>query len=201
MRKDPSARNSLIIAVVTLAVTASLFAFNYIRTRHKIENFNAVLEKNEETDFSRVMQTLLDDQEPGTLEENVRYASLSPGKGVVEIKEKMFLAQINDVYLNPEDYLGKTIKLEGVFKEEQGYEKSYCFVVRYGPGCCGNDGNAGFEVAWAKEAARPYPASDSWVEATGELKSYEEDGYSRYLYLDLSSLNVLSKRGAETVLQ
>jgi len=201
MHKDASARNSLIIAVVILAITASLFTFIYLRTKQKIENFNAVLEKDEKTDFSQVMQTILNDQEPGTLEENVRYASAAPAKGVVEIKEKMFLAQVNDVYLNPEDYLGKTIKLEGIFKEERGYEKSYCFVIRYGPGCCGNDGNAGFEVAWAKEDARPYPADDSWVEAAGELKMYEEDGYSQYLYLDLFSLNVLNKRGAEMVLQ
>jgi len=119
----------------------------------------------------------------------------------VEIREKMFVSQVNDVYLNTDDYLGKTIKLEGLFKQDQGYEKLYCFVLRYGPGCCGTDGNVGFEVAWANEQAHPYPAVDSWVEATGVLKTYEEDGYAQYLYLDLSSLNVLSKRGAETVIQ
>ena len=121
--------------------------------------------------------------------------------GTVKIGEKMFISQVNDVYLNTEDYLGKTIKLEGIFKQEQGYEKSYCFVLRYGPGCCGNDGNVGFEVAWADEKAQSYPAIDSWVEATGVLKTYEEDGYDQYLYLDLSSLNVKNKRGAETVIQ
>jgi uncharacterized membrane protein YcgQ (UPF0703/DUF1980 family) len=119
----------------------------------------------------------------------------------VEIGEKMFISQVNDIYLNAEDYLGKTVKLEGIFKQEQGYEKSYCFVLRYGPGCCGTDGNVGFEVAWANEDAQSYPAIDSWVEATGVLKTYEEDGYAQYLYLDLSSLDVLSRRGAETVSQ
>jgi uncharacterized membrane protein YcgQ (UPF0703/DUF1980 family) len=34
---------------------------------------------------------------------------------IVEIQEKMFIAQTNDIYLNPEDYIGKTIKLEGLF--------------------------------------------------------------------------------------
>ena len=120
----------------------------------------------------------------------------------VEIREKMFVSQVNDVYLNTDEYLGKTIKLEGIFKQDQGYEKLYCFVLRYGPGCCGTDGNVGFEVAWANEEAQSYPAVDSWVEATGVLKTYEEeDGYAPYLYLDLSSLNVLNKRGAETVSQ
>jgi uncharacterized membrane protein YcgQ (UPF0703/DUF1980 family) len=118
----------------------------------------------------------------------------------VEIGEKMFISQVNDVYLNADDYLGKTIKLEGIFKQEQGYEKSYCFVLRYGPGCCGADGNVGFEIAWDNGKAQSYPAVDSWVEATGVLKTYEED-FNQYLYLDLFSLNVLSRRGAEMVSQ
>jgi zinc transport system permease protein len=123
-------------------------------------------------------------------------------KAVVEIREKMFIAQINDVYLNPEDYLGRTINLEGLFKLEQYGEQSYCFVIRYGPGCCGNDGNAGFEVAWGDPSAAggAYPDIDEWVEATGVLRTYEEDGYP-YLYLALSRLNVLDTRGAEFVTQ
>ena len=94
---------------------------------------------------------------------------------VVEIKEKMFIAQTNDVYLNPDDYLGKTLKLEGLFKTADygDTDKTYCFVLRYGPGCCGNDGNAGFEVAWDTPPHEPLPEADDWVEATGTLKSYE----------------------------
>jgi hypothetical protein len=123
---------------------------------------------------------------------------------VIEIKEKMFIAQINDVYLNADDYLGKTIKLQGIFKLEQyaGIDTFYCFVLRYGPGCCGTDGNAGFEVAWDRDTMpdKPYPNIDDWVEAVGVLKYYEEDGYP-YLYLALSSLAVLDERGAEFVNQ
>jgi len=168
MSENSSARNSLIIAAAILAVTASFFAINYVRTKNQ----------------------------------NVGYASLASTKEIVEIKEKMFIAQVNDVYLNADDYLGKTVKLEGVFKQDEGYDKTYSFVLRYGPGCCGTDGNVGFEVAWADEKAKPYPAVGSWVEATGVLKTYEEDdGFMQYLYLDLASLNVLSKRGAETVIQ
>ena len=109
--------------------------------------------------------------------------------GAVEIKEKMFIAHVNDVYLNPEEYLGRTINLEGLFKAEQYGEHTYCFVIRYGPGCCGNDGNAGFEVAWDSPDTT-YPDTDDWVEASGVLQTYEEDGYP-YLYLALSNLNVL----------
>jgi uncharacterized membrane protein YcgQ (UPF0703/DUF1980 family) len=126
------------------------------------------------------------------------------GETMIEIKEKMFIAQTNEIYLNPEDYLGKTIKLQGLFKSEQypGAAAPYCFVLRYGPGCCGNDGNAGFEVAWDQRYTlkTPYPTPDDWVEATGVLSTYEEDGFP-YFYLALASLTVLDERGAEYVSQ
>ena len=198
MRENKPVRNSLIIAAVVIAITVSFIAINYAKTKKKMEDFNAALGKNEEIEFSQVMENFLNEKELGTTEEKIKYASK---KEVIEIKEKMFISQVNDVYLNPEDYLGKTIKLEGLFKMEQGYDKSYCFVLRYGPGCCGYDGNVGFEVAWDKEKEKPYPGEDAWVEATGELKTYEEDGEMEFLYLDLISLNVLDKRGQETVMQ
>jgi zinc transport system permease protein len=122
---------------------------------------------------------------------------------VIEVKEKMFIAQTNDIYLNTNDYLGKTIKLEGLFKEEKyaGIDTTYFFVLRYGPGCCGSDGNAGFEVAWdAEHQDSPYPTVDDWVAAEGKLAYYEEDGYP-YLYIALSSLETLDTRGAEFVTQ
>jgi uncharacterized membrane protein YcgQ (UPF0703/DUF1980 family) len=124
-----------------------------------------------------------------------------PETGPLEIKEKMFIAQTNDIYLNAEDYLGRTVKLEGLFKTTryEDMDRTYCFVLRYGPGCCGNDGSAGFEVAW-ETPEKDYPAEDDWVEAVGVLDNYEEDGYP-YLYLALSSLTVKQERGAEFVSQ
>lgn len=124
---------------------------------------------------------------------------LSPASGeVLEIKEKMFIAQINDIYLNAQDYFGKTIRYEGLFKStywpEEG--KTYYFVIRYGPGCCSYDGEAGFEVAWDG----PLPQEDDWCEAVGVLELYEEGDIS-YLRLALTSLTVLDERGAEYVAQ
>jgi uncharacterized membrane protein YcgQ (UPF0703/DUF1980 family) len=114
------------------------------------------------------------------------------------IKEKMFIAQSNDIYFNPDDYLGKTIKYEGIFQVNEVPEENltYRSVIRYGPGCCGVDANAGFEVIWDKE----YPEHDDWVEAVGKLVRYEENG-TEYLRLELSSLKVLEERGQEYVSQ
>jgi uncharacterized membrane protein YcgQ (UPF0703/DUF1980 family) len=181
MSENKSSGNRLIIVVAIIMAAASLLTIYYVKKTGAVSYSNST-----------------------SNEESVGFQRPALKDGTIEIREKMFATQINDVYLNAEDYLGKTIKLEGLFKSElyYGKEEPYCFVIRYGPGgCCGMDANVGFEVAWAKENAKPYPVVDSWVEATGVLKTYEEDGYANYLYLDLSSLNVLSKRGAETVKQ
>jgi len=114
----------------------------------------------------------------------------------VEIKEKMFLSQINDIYLNVDDYLGKTIKLEGIFNIEEWNNKTYCFVFRNTPGCCGADGTTGFSVIWENK----YPNNNDWVEAIGVLEIYEEDN-SKRLMLNLLSLKPLSKSGEKFVTQ
>jgi Predicted membrane protein len=124
----------------------------------------------------------------------------APSGDLVEIKEKMFVAQTNDIYINAEDYLGKTIKYEGIFDIYESPETAevYYSVIRYGPGCCGIDANAGFEVIWNGEGE--YPNDNEWVEAVGILEEFEENGYL-YLRLALTSLTVLPTRGAAYVSQ
>jgi uncharacterized membrane protein YcgQ (UPF0703/DUF1980 family) len=116
---------------------------------------------------------------------------------VIEIKEKMFIAQTNEIYINTKDYLGRTIKYEGIFHEaaSEGGSGKYYYVIRYGPGCCPGDVSAaGFEVEWDKG----YPKQNDWVEAAGILEQYDDNGIPA-LRLALKSLTVLTTRGKERV--
>jgi uncharacterized membrane protein YcgQ (UPF0703/DUF1980 family) len=119
--------------------------------------------------------------------------------GALEIGEKLFLTQVNDVYLNPDDYLGKTVLYEGVFiaSDNNDAGKTYRAVIRYGPGCCGIGVNSGFEVNWARETS-DWPKPDDWVEVRGVLEEYEENGW-RYLRVNLLSLTRKEARGQATV--
>jgi len=141
--------------------------------------------------------------EPPSAAANKKTAKDRSG-AVVEIKEKMFIAQINDIYMNKDDYLGKTIKYEGVFDTStwRGNGKIYRFVSRLGPGCCpGDDTAVGFEVFWdGDNGGKPYPKKNDWVEAAGVLQEYDDDGIPS-LRLALTSLTALAKRGKERVTQ
>lgn len=120
-------------------------------------------------------------------------------KDIIDITEKMFIAQTNDIYLNAEDYLGKTFRYEGIYKNNLEWkaeeEDAIHFVIRYGPGCCGYDGEAGFEVRWNGA----WPQIDDWVEVIGVLKEDTYPSGMKILYLELSSITVKEERGAEFV--
>lgn len=119
----------------------------------------------------------------------VAAAPLSAAEKVLEIKERVFVSLINEIYINAEDYVGKKIRLQGVFEkftDEETGEKFYS-VTRRGPGCCGSDLNPGFEVVWDKK----YPQQNVWVDVTGVLEIYDK-GYVR---LRLTELTVLPEDG------
>ena len=115
---------------------------------------------------------------------------------ITEITEKMFIEQVNDVYLNPDDYLGKPLKLEGVY--ESFYLEDTAETVRYvrrlGPGCCGDDGFVGFEIIFAGE----YPEANDWVELIGIFEEYEENDM-QYFRIRAASLTVMDERGKENL--
>jgi uncharacterized membrane protein YcgQ (UPF0703/DUF1980 family) len=116
------------------------------------------------------------------------------------IREKFFIAQINDIYANPKNYLGKTIKYEGIFDiYSVGKDKKFYTVFRYGPGCCGPDAYAGFEIVW-DDKNKEYPKPNDWVEVVGVLENYEVDKI-KFLRIRLLSVAVLEKRGKEIVLR
>jgi uncharacterized membrane protein YcgQ (UPF0703/DUF1980 family) len=117
---------------------------------------------------------------------------------MVEIRDKFFIQQCNDIYLNPTEYMGRTVKLEGIYDEFKDDESGLVerFVIRYGPGCCGNDGVAGFEFFYDGSTA---PKQDDWVEVTGTVDMKRGDDGEEYLVLAPSELKVMAKRGQEFV--
>jgi len=119
---------------------------------------------------------------------------------VVEITEALFVSQLNDVYLNLDDYVGKTIKFEGMFMQYtwEIMGMTYYVVYRDSPGCCGNDGQAGFEVIWPEGSNKGYPNDNDWCEVVGRLETYEENGFT-YPRIVLDTLTVKQERGAEFV--
>lgn len=135
----------------------------------------------------------------GAEEDKISLEAENTNEAMIEITEKMYVTYVNEIYTNTEAYEGKTIKLEGMFTSayDESTKKTYHFVYRTGPGCCNNDGSmCGFEFT----TNDTIPVENDWIEVTGILESYEENGYT---YLNLKDAKVIIKeeRGQEVVYQ
>lgn len=102
-----------------------------------------------------------------TLEENNDSSSSESADADVVITDSYFIQSTNDVYLNIDNYVGKTIKIEGLVYEYEDYSGVHHHaVVRNSPGCCGNDGLAGLDMEYDN-----YPELETWVEVIGTIKA------------------------------
>ena len=134
-------------------------------------------------------------------------AALTPE---VVIKEANYVTYINDIYNNPDNYIGKVIQIDGMYTYEdfiaQGGGKYY-YVYRQGPGCCGNDGSmCGVEFSSADGTYPDYVpqsgddnAAHPWIKVIGTLKQYYEGETGPYYTLENASYEVMTTRGAEVV--
>lgn len=115
------------------------------------------------------------------------------------INEKVFITQINDIYLNFEDYKDKTVIVEGMYSvfESTVSDAVAPVVYRNGPGCCNNDGWAGFLLKYDGKL----PKENDWIKVTGTpFLDNTEHGYTN-LYLNVSNIEIMKERGSELVLQ
>ena len=118
---------------------------------------------------------------------------------VMEISEKMFLSQINDIYFNFDLYEDKTIVVEGMYNNFYALDgvTQFPVVYRRGPGCCGNDGWGGFYLRYEGEA----PQTDQWIRVTGKPVMENDDKGYPMLFLHVTSIEPMEEPGAEFVAQ
>lgn len=108
---------------------------------------------------------------------------------MVQITDNFFIEQTNDIYLNLDDYIGKTIKIEGLIYAYQDYNGDICYaVVRNTPGCCGSDGLAGLDIRYDED----YPEEDTWVEVIGVVGT-DTMGERKIPAIQISSMTIKEK--------
>ena len=103
----------------------------------------------------------------------------------------MVYAEVNNIMTKPDTYLGKTIKMNGLFYTSyyNVNETMYYFVViTDATSCCPQ----GIEFVWNAERKYPedYPDENSKIEVTGVFSSYNELGKT-YYHLLVENLQIL----------
>ena len=103
------------------------------------------------------------------------------------LSSTMVYAEVYNIMMEPESYVGKTIKMEGLYYADNYTDKSYHFVIiSDATACCAQ----GLEFIWLGDHS--YPKSDTEVEVVGIFESYEENG-QRYYRIDAHKVENLDK--------
>lgn len=99
------------------------------------------------------------------------------------LSSNMVYAEVYNMMVRPDDYMGKKVKIRGVLSSEyweETQETYHYVIITDALACC----QSGIEFIW-DENKQEYPEDDSEVEVTGVFQSYEELDQT-YYYLEVT---------------
>lgn len=118
----------------------------------------------------------------------------------VVLQDKFFDTTIRDMNLNPDDYVGKKIQIDGLYF----YNGYYSFVGRYStsslcPSC--PPGYSFMEIHLNGKIDKKFIPESDWIKVVGIFKvgNDESSNYKDYYYLDVLSLELMNEKGNDTV--
>ena len=130
-------------------------------------------------------------------EETPPEASSEPtqGSGLVDVdltklSSTMVYSEVYHLIYNPDDYIGKTIKMEGQFayyENPDTKDQYFACIIADAMACC----SQGLDFVLAGEHTYPddYPAPDTEITVTGTLEMYEVDGFQYCRLVDAAIVN------------
>ena len=97
------------------------------------------------------------------------------------LSRPIVFAEVNNMMMDPESYLGKTIKAKGIYSVENFslVDQYYHFIIiEDETACC----SQGLEFLWTGKHVYPddYPKTETEIEITGVFENYEEAGFDYY---------------------
>ena len=110
---------------------------------------------------------------------------------LTEMSSTMVYAEVYNIMTNPDEYMGKTIKMSGLYYASY-YDLTDLYyhyvVVEDATACCAQ----GLEFVWDGEHAYPddYPEEQTNIEVAGVFGSYDELGRT-YYFITVGEINVI----------
>ena len=102
---------------------------------------------------------------------------------IIEISDYNFGVQVQEIQLSRHEFLGRTIRYEGMFMYSSWEDEIFYYVARAEGGCCGV---YGFEV-YLNDI--PSVGMETWVEITGVLEEFYVEGEEQaFLRINLVSM-------------
>lgn len=113
----------------------------------------------------------------------------------IKVGDNLYTTQINDWYMNYNNYEGKTVEIEGYYLDFS----PYVFVGRNGPTCpyC-TGGYVDFEMMTDQDLSQ-LQHSHSWIKVQGILKKGFDTSIGEFYYLEATTVEEMAKVGKDIV--
>ena len=110
---------------------------------------------------------------------------------LTKMNSNMIYSYIFEMIVDPDSYMGKTIKVEGFFNsflDESNGERYFAVIIPDALACC----KQGMEFKWEGKHNYPqdYPEENQKITVTGKYCSEIMEGDISYYYLQVSSLTM-----------
>lgn len=95
---------------------------------------------------------------------------------LTKLSSTMVYAEVSNMILDPDAYLGKTVKMNGslaAWYDETRDRHYFTCIISDATACCAQ----GIEFIWAGHAPEDYPPAETRVTVVGTFNTYDEDGY------------------------
>lgn len=149
--------------------------------------------EDSETDISQGDSNPLNDTESDSIEQEIQVADgQSVNIDLTEMGSDMVYATVYQMMVNPDEYIGKKIRMSGQYKADFYEESQKCYhfvIISDATACC----EQGIEFVWDNgEHVYPdeYPEENTEVIVSGTFETYSENG-TMYCRLSNATMNIV----------
>lgn len=193
----------LILFIIAIIIGLTMIKPKNAETNSGLNNTELGREKKIETNSSEETQTELEEYKKIELDDGILYSKNGEQvKPDLVIKEKYYDTTINDIYVNPEDYMGQNIEIEGMYLLSSP-SSPYTFVGRYSlsnlcPSC-----PTGFSVLEYQTDGKidaEFKNEETWIKVIGTLeRGVDDETDEEYYYIKAVNLEIMNEKGNDTV--
>ena len=193
----------LILFIIAIIIGLTMIKPKNAETNSGLNNTELGREKKIETNSSEETQTELEEYKKIELDDGILYSKNGEQvKPDLVIKEKYYDTTINDIYVNPEDYMGQNIEIEGMYLLSSP-SSPYTFVGRYSlsnlcPSC-----PTGFSVLEYQTEGKidaEFKNEETWIKVIGTLeRGVDDETDEEYYYIKAVNLEIMNEKGNDTV--
>ncbi|MFA9377346.1 MAG: hypothetical protein ACERKZ_11410 [Lachnotalea sp.] len=121
--------------------------------------------------------------------------TLDPDNIDIVVGDNYYSTQINDWYINFDEYEGKTVEIEGYYIADY---LPYLFVGRFGPTCPYCQGAYVCFEFYTKQDLSELVSGKDWIKVKGILRQ-DEDESGQFYYIEVMYIDKMDEVGQDTI--